>query len=193
MPRRSVQAHSCHARAQFKAFTGARPGGLSDRPASQDRDLVVFRNRTAIVRRRVFPSWQPDAVGPAPLDFGAPYPAYRYPRPTLPVQPHGCPHMARGQGGPSAIPSLYGSFIRYSMPAYPGASRFWQPAPHSGKPQTALAFLLESFNFEGPPDHCARFFQIPYGAGAHGLHQHISRRRRLHRPCVHRTPRRPRH
>ena len=35
--------------------------------------------------------------------------------------------------------------------------------------------------------------QVVEGARAHGLHQHISSRRRLHRTCVHGTPRRPRH
>src|SRR6516165_3542627 len=34
---------------------------------------------------------------PAPVDFGAQYPAYRYPCPTLQVRPYGRPRMARGQ------------------------------------------------------------------------------------------------
>jgi hypothetical protein len=34
---------------------------------------------------------------PETFDFGAQYPAYRYPCPTLQVQPYGYPHMARGQ------------------------------------------------------------------------------------------------
>src|ERR1022692_2304709 len=37
-------------------------------------------------------------------DFGAQYPAYRYPCPTLQVQPHDCPRMARGQGGSLFLP-----------------------------------------------------------------------------------------
>ena len=36
--------------------------------------------------------------------FGAQYPAYRYPCPTLQVQPHDCPRMARGQGGSLFLP-----------------------------------------------------------------------------------------
>src|ERR1039458_7110089 len=36
--------------------------------------------------------------------FGAQSPAYRYPCPTLPVQPHDCPRMARGQGGSLFLP-----------------------------------------------------------------------------------------
>ena len=36
--------------------------------------------------------------------FGAPYPARRYPCPTLQVQPRDCPHMARGQGGSLFLP-----------------------------------------------------------------------------------------
>ena len=48
-------------------------------------------------------------------------------RPTLPlstlhVQPHDCPRMTRGHDG-AAIPFMWGSFIPYSMPVYPGAFR----------------------------------------------------------------------
>src|SRR6516225_5260612 len=37
-------------------------------------------------------------------DFGALYPAYRYPCPTLRVRPYDRPHMARGQGGSLRLP-----------------------------------------------------------------------------------------
>src|ERR1022692_1979719 len=36
--------------------------------------------------------------------FGTQYPAYRYPCPTLPVQPRDCPRMARGQDGSLFLP-----------------------------------------------------------------------------------------
>ena len=43
---------------------------------------------------------------PVTPDFGALYPAYKFPCPTLQVQPYDYPHMARGQSG-SLFPSLY--------------------------------------------------------------------------------------
>jgi len=44
----------------------------------------------------------------------------RFPLSTLHVQPRGCPRMTRGHDG-SATPFMWGSFIPYSMPVYPGA------------------------------------------------------------------------
>jgi hypothetical protein len=54
--------------------------------------------------------------------FGAQYPAYRYPCPTLQVQPRDCPHMARGQGDSLFLPCTTLAF-RYSMPFIPALSR----------------------------------------------------------------------
>src|SRR6266481_864807 len=53
-------------------------------------------------------------------DFGAQYPAYIYPCPTLQVRPLDRPRMARGQSGLLRL-SLYDSFIHYSTPVYPDA------------------------------------------------------------------------
>jgi len=52
--------------------------------------------------------------------FGAQYPAYRYPCPTLQVQPYDCPHMARGQGGSLFLPC---TTLSFATPCrfYPGA------------------------------------------------------------------------
>src|ERR1017187_1074024 len=61
-------------------------------------------------RTRVFlctAVWPSDGLTPWAswiTDFGAQYPAYRYPCPTLQVQPHDCPRMARGQGGSLFLP-----------------------------------------------------------------------------------------
>ena len=44
----------------------------------------------------------------------------RFPCQLIHVQPHDCPHMTRGYDG-SANPFMWGSFIPYSMPVYPGA------------------------------------------------------------------------
>jgi len=76
---------------------------------------------------RAPPCCLPDCVTPSALwirYFGAHqlqgYQACICPCPTLPVQPHGCPHLARGQSG-SLLLSLYDSFIHYFTPVYPDA------------------------------------------------------------------------
>src|ERR1039457_4648453 len=62
------------------------------------------------LRTRVFlcaGAWPSDGLTPWAswnTVFGAQYPAYRYPCPTLQVQPRDCPHMARGQGGSLFLP-----------------------------------------------------------------------------------------
>src|SRR5438477_1393819 len=59
--------------------------------------VVAFR---AVRRRRL----------PETPDFGAQYPACRYPCPTLQVQHYCCSHMARGQGGSLFLPCTTLSF-----------------------------------------------------------------------------------
>ena len=44
----------------------------------------------------------------------------RFPLSTLYVLPRGYPHMTRGHNG-AASPFMWGSFIPFSMPVYPGA------------------------------------------------------------------------
>src|SRR5271157_2131448 len=93
-----------------------------------------FLRGTCLVERgngpsALLPSGLPDAVGSLHHTISElKYPAYRYPCPTLQVQPYDCPRMARGQGGSLHLP-LYDSFIRYSMPVYPGAIQARLPAP----------------------------------------------------------------
>jgi len=48
------------------------------------------------------------------------------------VQPYDCPRMARGQW--FATPSLYDSFIRYSMPVHPGAIQIFNLRPIGNRP-----------------------------------------------------------
>jgi len=88
-------------------------------------------------RFRAPPFCLPDCVTPSALwirYFGAHqlqgYPACICPCPTLQVQPHDCPHMARGQSG-SLFLSLYDSFIHYFTPVYPDAIHAGVRAPRA--------------------------------------------------------------
>src|SRR5438309_2903820 len=73
--------------------------------------VVAFR---AVRRRRL----------PETPDFGAQYPACRYPCPTLQVQHYCCSHMARGQGGSLFLPCTTLSFATLCrfIPALSGQS-----------------------------------------------------------------------
>ena len=63
-------------------------------------------------------------------DFGAQWLACASPCQLLHVQPRGYPHMTRGHNG-AASPFMWGSFIPYSMPVYPGA---FGPTPFDVRP-----------------------------------------------------------
>jgi hypothetical protein len=52
-----------------------------------------------IAHRLFWPSDRLTTSASRNASFEARYPAYKYPCPTLQVQPRGCPHMARGQSG----------------------------------------------------------------------------------------------
>src|SRR3984893_12578388 len=75
----------------FSACFGVFDSAGTRRTCDGARRVVAFQ----IVRHRRLP---------ASRDFGAQYPAYRYPCPTLQVQPRDCPHMVRGQGGSLRLP-----------------------------------------------------------------------------------------
>src|SRR5437764_3412682 len=75
--------------------------------------VVAFR---AVRRRRL----------PETPDFGAQYPACRYPCPTLQVQHCCCPHMARGQGGSLFLPCTTLSFATLCR-FIPALSGPWGP------------------------------------------------------------------
>ena len=77
----------------------------------------------------------------------------RFPLSTLHVQPRGCPRMTRGHDG-SATLFMWGSFIPYSMPVYPGAftTSPFRPPFESGFTQ-AFTFLRDHDRFsssDGP-------------------------------------------
>src|ERR1017187_6853213 len=81
----------------FSACLGSStPRGCASLAFSRLR-IVPFR---AVCPRRL----------PGTPDFGAQYPAYRYPCPTLQVQPYDGPCMARGQGGSLVLPCKTLSF-----------------------------------------------------------------------------------
>src|SRR5438067_7433903 len=88
--------------------------------------VVAFR---AVRRRRL----------PETPDFGAQYPACRYPCPTLQVQHYCCSHMARGQGGSLFLPCTTLSFATLCrfIPALSGQ----KVAP--GKPIHTRALLFQ--------------------------------------------------
>src|SRR5438477_12415210 len=81
--------------------------------------VVAFRT----VRRRRLPETP---------DFGAQYPACRYPCPTLQVQHCCCPRMARGQGGSLFLPCTTLSFATLCR-FIPALSGPWGP-PHGSEP-----------------------------------------------------------
>ena len=111
-PARATLPAGGHAVSRFSRMEFLRMPGVFDsagprRTRAGVRRVVAF---LALRRRRL----------PAPVDFGAQYPAYRYPCPTLQVQPYDCPRMARGQGGSLLLPC---TTLSFATPCrfYPGA------------------------------------------------------------------------
>ncbi|MEA1922461.1 MAG: hypothetical protein U9N63_07385, partial [Pseudomonadota bacterium] len=56
------------------------------------------------------------------------------------VHPRGCPHMTRGHNG-AVSPFMWGSFIPYSMPVYPGV---FTPTPIKMTDQRILSQSQQS-------------------------------------------------
>ena len=72
-----------------------------------------LRGDAVHLRYRTPPCCLPGGVTPSASRisvFGAQYPACIYPCPTLQVQPHGCPRMARGQDGSLRLSCMTLSF-----------------------------------------------------------------------------------
>ena len=80
--------------------------------------------------------------------FGAPYPACVYPCPTLRVQPHDCPRMARGQDGSLRLSCMTLSFTapRRFIPTLSSPERICQ---------THLANQLPNFPIDRGPTRFA--------------------------------------
>ena len=96
-------------RMEFLCMPGVFDSAGPQRTCVGARRVVAFRK----ARRR----WLP-----ATPDFGAQYPAYRYPCPTLRVRPCDRPRMARGQGGSLRLPCTtlpFATPCRF-IPAHPG-------------------------------------------------------------------------
>src|SRR5437764_5020382 len=105
--------------------------------------VVAFRT----VRRRRLPETP---------DFGAQYPACRYPCPTLQVQHCCCPRMARGQGGSLFLPCTTLSFATLCrfIPALSGPRGPPRGPPH--QLSTSASLSMSRLTEESGSGHATR-------------------------------------